>query len=152
MEHTCRDVIGINHDQPIGLGQATLGAEGDRRTRVTPGTSALFLTSEDAVGGRVAFAGTNAELIRTNRKRRAGGQAARRSAKTTEADDPDADHMCSRSDECGHGQGELAVESGRDIGSASLSRYTGPIGRALTLSAGRLLAASMATASRSRSM
>ena len=63
-------MIGINHDQPVGLGQATLCAEDDLTTRVTPGTSALFLTSENAVVDRVraAFARTSAELIHTNRR------------------------------------------------------------------------------------
>lgn len=38
------------------------------RDEVTPGTSALFLMSQNAVADRVrgAFAGTNAQLIRTN--------------------------------------------------------------------------------------
>ena len=38
------------------------------RQKVTPGTSALFLLSSDAVGDRVQseFAGTDAELISTN--------------------------------------------------------------------------------------
>ena len=38
------------------------------RNEVTPGTSALFLMSQNAVADRVrsAFAGTNAQLIRTN--------------------------------------------------------------------------------------
>lgn len=58
--------------QKQGLVEVLDGASDDFiksvRDEVTPGTSALFLMSQNAVADRVrsAFAGTNAQLIRTN--------------------------------------------------------------------------------------